>query len=53
MRTIRFSEEQIRYSVQQAEAAIGVGDLCRKYGMAQATFSRRALADHLSIALVD
>jgi hypothetical protein len=30
MRTSRFTEEQIRYAVQQAEARIGVAELCRK-----------------------
>jgi putative transposase len=40
MRTSRFTEEQIRYAVQQAEAGIAVPELCRKYGVAQATFYR-------------
>ena len=40
MRTSRFTEEQIRVAVQQAEAGIGVPELCRKYGVAQATFYR-------------
>lgn len=40
MRTSRFTEEQIRYAVQQAEAGVGVPELCRKYGVAQATFYR-------------
>jgi putative transposase len=38
--SIRFTEEQIRYAVQQAEAGIGVAELCRKYGVAQAMFYR-------------
>jgi putative transposase len=40
MRTSRFTEEQIRYAVQQAEAGVEVPELCRKYGVAQATFYR-------------
>ena len=40
MRTSRFTEEQIRYAVQQAEAGVAVPELCRKYGVAQATFYR-------------
>jgi putative transposase len=38
MRRSRFTEEQIRYAVQQVEAGIGVAELCRKYRVAQATF---------------
>jgi len=40
MRTSRFTEEQIRYAVQQAEAGLSVPELCRKYGVAPATFYR-------------
>jgi putative transposase len=40
MRTSRFTEEQIWYAVQQAEAGAAVSELCRKYGVAQATFYR-------------
>src|SRR5262249_12011262 len=40
MRTSRFTEEQIRYAVQQAEAGLGVPELCRKYGVAPAPFYR-------------
>jgi len=40
MRTSRLTEEQIRYAVQQAEAGVGVPELCRQYGVAQATFYR-------------
>ena len=52
MRTFRFSGEQSRCGVRQAEAPTGFGCLRRKYGMAQATFYPETLADHLSIALV-
>jgi hypothetical protein len=51
MRTSRFSEEQIRYAVQRAEA--GIGGAISVATMAQARFYRWALADHLSISLVD
>jgi putative transposase len=40
MRTSRFIEEKIRYAVQQAEAGLSVPELCRKYGVAPATFYR-------------
>jgi Transposase len=32
MRASRFTEEQIRYAVQHAEAGVAVPELCRKYG---------------------
>ncbi len=40
MRKSRFSEEQIRLAVQQAEAGVGVVEVCRKYGVSAATFYR-------------
>jgi putative transposase len=40
MRKSRFTEEQIRYAVQQVEAGIPVSELCRKYGISQQTFYR-------------
>ena len=40
MRKSRFTEEQIRLAVQQAEAGLDVTELCRKYGVSQATFYR-------------
>ena len=40
MRKSRFTEEQIRLAVQQAEAGLDVTELCRKYGVCQATFYR-------------
>ncbi len=40
MRKSRFSEEQIRLAVQQAEAGLDVTELCRTYGVSQATFYR-------------
>jgi putative transposase len=40
MRKSRFTEEQIRYAVQQAEGGISVPKSCRKYGVTAATFYR-------------
>jgi len=40
MRKSRFTEEQIRLAVQQAEAGVDVTEICRKYGVASATFYR-------------
>lgn len=40
MRKSRFTEEQIRYAVQQVEAGIPIPEVCRKYGVAEATFYR-------------
>jgi putative transposase len=40
MRKSRFSEEQIRLAVQQAGAGLDATELCRKYGVSQATFYR-------------
>lgn len=40
MRKSRFTEEQIRYAVTQAEAGVSVPELCRKYGVSLGTFYR-------------
>ena len=40
MRKSRFTEEQIRLAVQQAEAGLDLTEICRKYGVSQATFYR-------------
>jgi len=40
MRKSRFTEEQIRLAVQQAEAGLDLAAICRKYGVSQATFYR-------------
>ena len=38
MKRSKFSEEQIVYAIQQAEAGTPVGDLCRQLGVSDATF---------------
>lgn len=34
----RFSDEQIAFALRQAEAGTVVGEICRKMGVAEATF---------------
>ena len=36
----RFTEEQIAYALRQAESGTAVGEICRKLGIAEATFYR-------------
>ena len=36
----RFSDEQIAFALRQAEAGTTVGEICRKMGIAEATFYR-------------
>ncbi len=38
MRGKRFKEEQIMGVLKEAEAGVGVQELCRKYGMSDGTF---------------
>src|SRR5712692_7604932 len=38
MKRSKFSEEQIVYTIRQAEAGTPVGDLCRQLGVSDATF---------------
>jgi putative transposase len=38
MKRSTFSEEQIVYAIQQADAGTPVGDLCRQFGVSDATF---------------
>jgi putative transposase len=38
MKRSKFSEEQIVYALRQAEAGTPVGDLCRQFGVSDATF---------------
>jgi putative transposase len=40
MRKSRFSEEQIAMALRQAEAGTQVEEICRKLGVAEATFYR-------------
>jgi putative transposase len=36
----RFTEEQIAFAPRQADAGTAVGEICRKMGVAEATFYR-------------
>ncbi len=36
----RFTDEQIAFALRQAEAGLSVGEICRKMGVAEATFHR-------------
>lgn len=38
MKKSRFTEEQIAYALKQAELGTGVPEICRKMGIAEATF---------------
>lgn len=38
MKKSRFTEEQIAYALKQAELGTTVGEICRKMGVAEATF---------------
>ena len=38
MKRSKFSEEQIAYSLRQADAGTTVGDVCRQLGVSEATF---------------
>ncbi len=38
MKAKRYTEEQIIAVLKEGEAGVGVGDLCRKYGMSDATY---------------
>lgn len=37
----KFSDEQIAFALRQAETGTPVGEICRKMGVAEATFYRR------------
>lgn len=38
MKKSRFTEEQIAYALKQSELGTAVGEICRKMGIAEATF---------------
>lgn len=40
MKRNRYTEPQIVFALQQAESGTAVGDICRKMGIAEATFYR-------------
>jgi len=40
MKRKRFTEEQITAVLQQAEMGVAIKDLCRKFGITEATFYR-------------
>ncbi|MGD9765635.1 MAG: transposase, partial [Candidatus Binatia bacterium] len=38
MKKSKFTEEQVVYALKQAEAGVPIQELCRKYGVSDATF---------------
>jgi putative transposase len=40
MKKSKFTEQQIAFALQQAEGGTPVGEVCRKMGIAEATFYR-------------
>jgi putative transposase len=47
----KFSEEQIRYALRQAESVAAVADVCRQLGLSEATFyERKKKFAHLGVS---
>jgi putative transposase len=38
MKKSKFTEEQVVYALKHAEAGVPIKELCRKYGVSEATF---------------
>lgn len=38
MKKIKFTEEQIAFALRQADTGVSIDEVCRKIGIAQATF---------------
>jgi putative transposase len=38
MKKSKFTEEQVVYALKQAEVGVPIKELCRKYGVSEATF---------------
>ena len=45
----RFTDEQIAFALRQAEAGTTVGEICRKLGVAEATFYRWSKEDQETV----
>ena len=45
----RYTDEQIAFALRQAEAGATIGEICRKMGVAEATFYRWKRVRHRSL----